>query len=152
MINFNNINSIKYLKNMEYKEDDSYFFCDLKEIFLNALNSLENIQKIILLNNNIVKIVLEETIAENWIQIKKMIKQIILIIPSLKKAVIWNIEDIKILIVHVENKLSNRVNTPCNFVSFLEELLKKKQTKQNIYFLKYILSDDTRCKRVFRTL
>jgi hypothetical protein len=54
-------------------------------------------------------------------------------------------------IVFFENNLKFSEISPCNFAIFLEELLKKKQTEQDINFFKYILSNDTICKRVFRT-
>jgi hypothetical protein len=113
---------------------------------------MEDIRKIMLLDNKIARIVLEETIAVNWVKLKKMIKQLINIIPYLKTAVIWNIDDMQNLIIYFENNLTVSELSPCNFAHFLEELLKRKQTKKDINFFKYMLSDDTICKRVFRTL
>jgi hypothetical protein len=139
-------NNVKNKSNVK-----GFLLCDIKKKLLIAVNSMDDIRKIMLFNNKIAKIVLEETIAENWIELKKMIKQIYNIIPYLKKAVIWNIEDMQNFIVFFENNLKFSEISPCNFAIFLEELLKKKQTEQDINFFKYILSNDTICKRVFRT-
>ena len=143
--------NVKNKSNIKNKSNvKGFLLCDIKEKLLIAVNSMDDIRKIMLFNNKIAKIVLEETIAENWIELKKMIKQIYNIIPYLKKAVIWNIEDMRNFIIFFENNLKVSEISPCNFAIFLEELLKKKQTEQDINFFKYILLNDTICKRVFR--
>jgi hypothetical protein len=140
-----------YEGTLESEEYRGFLICNIKEKFLKALYFIEYIQKIMLSNNRVARIVLEESIAVYWVELKKTIKQIINIIPYLKTAVIWNIEDMQNLIIYFENNLTDLELSPCNFAIFLEELAKKKQTKYDIKFLKYILSDDIICKKVFRT-
>lgn len=124
--------------------------CSSREKMLGGLNDLEDIRKIMVLNNKVAKIVLEETIAVKWPEIKKMIKQIKVILPTLKNTVIWNIPHMKNLIIFTEDNLHHRYISPCMFSDFLERMLQREDIGKNIRFLKYVLKDNVQCQRVFR--
>ena len=121
--------------------------CDKK--MLQALESLEDIQKLMSKNNKIARIILEETIAEHWIKLKEMIYTVMEMIPSFKQMVVWKIDEIKNLIIYIEKNLILSKLGPCYFANFLEEFLIRKQTKDDILFLKYIVSEKV-CNRVFK--
>jgi hypothetical protein len=131
------------------KNNNNISFCDSKTKIINSLNALEDLRKIMVSDNRIAKIVIEETIVIKWEDIKKIIVKLDEILPSLKTTLVWNIKELKDLILFIQNNL-NFVNvSPCNFLDFMELLLKRKQIEKNIRFLKYIVNDNVKCKQVF---
>ena len=125
-------------------------FCDSKKKIINSLNALEDLR--IISNNRIAKTIIEETIIIKWDEIKNMIIQLNNMIPLLKKTLIWNIKELKDLIIFIENNLNFSNISPCNFSDFMQILLKRKQTEKNIRFLKYIINDNVKCKEMFYIL
>jgi hypothetical protein len=103
-----------------------------------------------ILNNKVSRIVLEETIAVKWTEVKKMIKQIKVILPTLKDTIVWNIPHIKNLIIFSEDNLDHKNIGPCMFSDFLERMLQREDMEKNIRFLKYVLNDNVQCQRVFK--
>ena len=123
-------------------------FCNSDKI-INSLNALEDLRKIMVSNNRIARIVIEETIIIKWDDIKNMIIQLNNMLPFIKTTLIWNIKELKDLILFIENNLNFSNISPCNFSDFIEILLKRKQIEKNIRFLKYIINDNVKCKEVF---
>jgi hypothetical protein len=124
-------------------------FCDSKTKIINSLNALEDLRKIMISDNRIARTVIEETIVIKHGDIKKMIVKLDKMLPYLKTTLVWNIKELKDLIIFVENNL-NFVNiSPGGFSEFMEILLKRKQTEKNIRFLKYIINDNVKCKQIF---
>ena len=130
----------------------SISICYSKDKILDGLKALEDIRKITNLDNKVARIVLEETIVVKWIEIKKAIKQLKLMLPSIKNTLIWNIPHMKNLIEFTENNLNQSTISPCMFSDFLEKLLQRRDMAKNIRFLKYVLNDNMRCKRVFKEI
>lgn len=127
--------------------------CQNKIKIIEGLNALENIRNIITLNNKIARIILEETVAVKWLEIKKANKYLKEILPLLKNTLLWNIPRMKDLIIFMENNFDKKIiHSPCNYVNFLEKLLHREDIDKNIRFLKYVISDENRCQRVFRKI
>lgn len=124
-------------------------FCDSKTKIINSLDALEELRKIMVSDNRIARTVIEETIVIKWNDIKNMIVKLNKMLPSLKTTLVWNIKELKDLIIFVENNLNFSNISPCNFSDFMEMLLKRKQTEKNIRFFKYIINDNVKCKQVF---
>ena len=125
--------------------------CDLKDKLIIALNELENMKKMTDTNNHLIRIILEETIALQWPDIKKMIPQLKRIIADTKKTTIFNIPEIRDLLLFTEKFFESRIG-PCKFTTFLQELLSRKDIIKNIRFFKWVLSDDSICNRAFRQI
>jgi len=123
--------------------------CFSKNKILNGLKALDDIRKIMILNNKVARIVLEETISVKWNEIKKSIKQLKQMLPSFKNTLVWNIPHMKNLIVYAEDSLNQQHISPCMFSDFLEKMLQRKDMAKNIRFLTYVLNDNIRCQRVF---
>ena len=123
--------------------------CFSKNKILDGLKALEDIRKIIVLNNKVARIVIEETIVVKWQDIKKSINKLKLILPLMKNTVIWNIHHMKNLIEFAENNLNQQTISPCVFSDFLEKMLHRRDMAKNIRFLTYVLNDNVRCQRVF---
>lgn len=126
--------------------------CSYKNTIFNILTAMEDMKKIVDSRNKIARIVLEETVAVNWTQIKKMVKQLESFLPNLQNTVLWNVTSMQDLIVFTESKLRNSKKSPCEFVDFVEELLRQENIERNIRFLKYVTKDNIRCQRVFREI
>jgi hypothetical protein len=131
------------------KNNNNILFCDSKTKIINSLNALEDLRKIMVSDNRVARIVIEETIVIKWEDIKKMVVKLDEILPSLKTTLVWNIKELKDLILFFQNNLTFVNVSPCNFSDFMEILLKRKQTEKNIRFLKYIVNDNVKCKQVF---
>jgi len=123
--------------------------CFSKNKILDGLKALDDIRKIMILNNKVARIVLEETIAVKWNEIKKSIKQLKIMLPLFKNTLVWNIPHMKNLIVYTEDNLNQQHISPCMFSDFLEKMLQRKDMAKNIRFLTYVLNDNIRCQRVF---
>lgn len=132
--------------------DNTVTICSYKNTIINVLTAMEEMKKIVYSSNKIARIVIEETVAVNWKQIKKMIKKIESLLPNLQNTVLWNVTSMQDLIVFIESKLKNSKKSPCEFVDFMEELLRQENIEKNIRFLKYVTKDNTRCQKVFREI
>ena len=132
------------------KSNNNMLPCQYKTKVIEGLNALENIKKIITLNNKISRIILEETVAVKWLEIKKANKYLKEMLPLLKNTLFWNIPSMKELIIFIENNFNKQIqNSPCKYVDFLEKLLHQENIDKNIRFLKYVINDNNRCQRVF---
>ena len=99
------------------------FICSNREKILNSLSVVENMKKIVDLNNDVARIVLEETIAVNWKQVKYIIKNLKLLLPTIQNTVLWNIPQMQDLVVFTESTLRGSDKSPCQFADFLEKVL-----------------------------
>ena len=139
--------------NTKNMSNNTLTICQYKNKILEGLIALENLKKIIVLNNKLARIILEETVAIKWKEIKKSNKEAEKMIPLLKKTLLWNIPHMKDFIIFVENNFDKKtVHSPCSYVDFLEKMLHRENISKNIRFLKYVLDDNIRCKRVFRKI
>lgn len=135
-----------------FGEEKHKEICNNKIKITEALNSLYEIKQITDSGNKIARIILEETIAVNWLKIKGAIKMIKELLPVSKKTILWKIPRTKKLIRFIEQNLDETKKSPCKFVDFMEKIINQDDFDENIQFFKYLVNDDLQCKRVFENI
>ena len=96
------------------------------------------------------RIILEETVAEFWGEIKPQLRQVLRILPLLESSLLWQIPRIRRLIKLFEVRVGPRKVRigPCQFVEFLCELRTIPGIDRDIRFLIWIFQCSERTRKV----
>lgn len=129
-----------------------------RELLINNMRALEILDEFSKKDQKFFDEVLNETVNVHEKDIISVLKKIYLMIPILKRKVIYKVKDTARLILFIEKKLKNILKFPKNkkkikneqIFIFMKELFKMKEITENIKFLKYILKSEERCKRAFK--
>lgn len=102
-------------------------------------------------NRKIARIILEETIAIYWEELKKSIARMKLIDRCLRDTMFWKIDRLRELALYMGKNLRGDMG-PCDLTTFLENFLDRENTRKDLLFLRWILSSPSRCNQVFMPL
>ena len=96
------------------------------------------------------RIIIEETVALQWKDIKPIIKKLRYLITCVRNMVIGKVPRIQELIYFIDKWLDKKDIGPCYFSDFLQQLFQRDDLEKDIRFVKWIIESPSRCYRAFK--